>query len=68
MVQDGTIFNLKSKYDNVNEFVNKRQILIEDITDKFTPEMIVVCELTPIINNEESNTRVEKYNDYLNDT
>ena len=52
MVQDGTNSNLKSKYDVVNEFAMKHQKLIDDFTYKFTPEMIVVCDIPPIFNNE----------------
>ena len=44
IVQDGTNSILKSKYDNVNEFAIKHQKFIDDITNKLTPEMIVVCE------------------------
>ena len=52
MVQDGSNSNLKSKYDIVNEFAMKHQKRIDDFTKKFTPEMIVVCEIPPIFNNE----------------
>ena len=45
---------LKSKYDNV----------IDDITNEFTPEMMVVCEIPPILNNVKAISKVEMYNDY----
>ena len=48
MVQDGTNSILKSKFDYANEFEIRLQNMIEDNTNKFTPEMIVVCEVPPV--------------------
>ena len=68
MVQDITKSMLKSKYDNLNEFAIEHQKLIDDIVNKFTPEMIVLCEIPPILNNEEAYSKLEITKNYLNDT
>ena len=34
-------------------------------TNKFTAEMIVVCEVPPVVKSEEAISEVELYNDYL---
>ena len=65
MVQDGTDSILKSKYVYVNEFEIRHQKLIEDNTNKFTPEMNVVCEVPPVVKKEEAIFKVDLYNDYL---
>ena len=61
MVQDGTNSILKSKYDHVNEFEIKHQKLIDNNTNKFTPEMIVVCEVPPVVKKEEAISQIEFY-------
>ena len=45
MIKDGTKFNLKSRYYNVHEFAIINQKQIENVTNMFAPEMIVVCEI-----------------------
>ena len=59
MVQDGTNSILKSKYDNVKEFAIKHQKMIDFFTNEIFPEMIVVCEIPPILNIEEAKSKVD---------
>ena len=42
--------------------------MMDDITNKLTPEMIVMCEIPPILNNEEAFCKVVLSNDYFNNT
>ena len=50
------------------EVAIKHQKVINDITNKVCPEMLVGGELPPILCNEEVRSKVELYDDYLHDT
>ena len=49
----------------MKEFEIKHQKLIDDNTNKFTPEMTVVSEVPPVVKKEETTYKVELYNVYL---
>ena len=61
MVQDCSTSILKSKYANVNELEIEHHKQIGDITSRLAPEMIA----PPILNNEETITKIEFFNDCL---
>ena len=52
----------------MNDFQIKFEELIELLVQKFTPEIVVICEIPPILDNVETNNRVDLYNDYFNCT
>ena len=50
----------------MNDFQIKFEELIELLVQNFAPEIVVICEIPPILNNVETNNRVDLYNDYFN--
>ena len=67
IIQDGTNSILKKIYSTIDEFSAKYEELIALITAKFSPESIVICEIPPILNNEDANDKIDHYNRFLNE-
>ena len=47
IIQDGTNSILKKIYSTIDEFSAKYEDFIALITAKFSPELIVICEIPP---------------------
>ena len=55
IIPDGTNSIFKRKFETLNEFSIKFEELIEVLVQQFTPEIVVICELTPSLDNIEAN-------------
>ena len=67
IIQDGTNSIFKKNYSSVDEFSAKYEELIALITGKFSLDSIVFCEIPPILNNDDSNDKIDHYNRFLNE-
>ena len=59
--------DLKEKLPTVDEFSLKFKEPIALLTAKFSPDSIVICELPPILNNDDANDKNDHYNRFLNE-
>ena len=66
IIQDGTNSILKKIYSTLDEFSAKYEELIA-LTAKFSPDSIVICEIPPILNNDDANDKIDHYKRFLNE-
>ena len=68
VVQDGTNSILKKKHTDVSELFENYKTLIENVSQKFQPENLVLCEVPPLREKEYNNTpneRIKEFNELL---
>ena len=64
--------HLKKIYSTVDEFSAKYRFnnfrkFSALITAKFSPDSIVICDIPPILNNDDANDKIDHYNRFLNE-
>ena len=66
IIQDAANFILKKFHSTAYEFSAKYDELITLLTAKnFSPDLIVICEIPPILNNDDANDKIVHYNSFL---
>ena len=59
--------HFKKIYSTIDEFSAKYEELIALITAKFSPDSIDICEIPPILNNDDAKDKIDYYNCFLNE-
>ena len=57
----------KKIYSTIDELSAKYEELIALITTKVSPDSIVFCEISPILNNDDAYDKIDHYNRFLNE-
>ena len=57
---------LQRIFEILNELSIKFEELIDLLVQKFTPEILVICEIPPNLEKVEANKNVVLYNEYIN--